>query len=164
MFTKTISAQNSNKSGNQMLQKTKTESVVGNKIKGKPLGSNRIFTRAKESLDKHVTIDLYQAVYGDDSSTSNKPATISQSDLQNEYSKSMQNINTQYHISTVPVSSNTSKVNSPTRKRNSNVPQQHGALSAQYNQMGNFKIPSSKYSKSSMYKTRNTKVKANTII
>ena len=78
IFNKTISAQNSNKSGTQMPQKTKTESAGGNQMKGKAMGSsNRMFTRGKESLDKHVTIDLYQAVYGDDSSTSNKPATIS---------------------------------------------------------------------------------------
>lgn len=102
--------------------KTKTE-PAGNQLKSKALNpNNRIFTRAKESLDKHVTIDLYQAVYGDDSSISGKPAH-SQSDLQGEYSKSMQNMN----MSTVPVSSNTSKVNSPIRKRNSGGPQQFGA-------------------------------------
>ena len=71
--------------------------------------NTRIFSKTKESVDKHVTIDLYQAVYGDDSySTSmrlgggtTQPTTI--------------NTGT---VNTVPASSNTSKGNSPHRKLN----------------------------------------------
>ena len=148
-----------------MPQKSKTEHSE-NPSKSKGFNShNRIFTRAKESIDKHVTIDLYQAVYGDDSSASGKP-TITQSDHLNEQSKSVQNANSQYNVTTMPASSNTSKVTSPSRKRNSGgVHGPQNVVQNQYNQLGQFRIPCSKYAKSSTTKTRNnTKIKANTII
>lgn len=71
--------------------------------------NNRIFSRTKESIDKHVTIDLYQAVYGDESySTSQRLAAGTTQPTTN-------NTGT---VNTVPVSSNTSKGNSPQRKMN----------------------------------------------
>ena len=154
IFNKTLT--NSQKSNNPIIQNSKANDQKQNPTLSK-LPSNRVFVRAKESVDKHVMIDLYQAVHGDDS-TSNLTQLGANTLQKNELSKSPQY--QQYQLTktaTVPVSLNTSKLSSPQKKRNSGQTQQSGPQPC--NQV---KIPPSKYAKSSMTKTRNNKVKAKT--
>ena len=70
----------------QLPQKTKSEPLTAIQVqtKGQSVGVSgnnpRAFAKTKESVDKHVTIDLYQAVYGEETTTGGHKPTFSQSE------------------------------------------------------------------------------------